>query len=146
MPAGTASRIATDMELAEMNEAMLKESEKYGEDFAEIPKEHWAHKWTNDETVNRFKILRSKDFFVQLFRQGAGVIRITVNRTQLKAPGRWVDGITWDELQKIKSQLGYGHRDAVEVYPKDKDVVNVANMRHLWILPDPLGFIWRNDV
>jgi hypothetical protein len=30
------------------------------------------------------------------------------------------------------------------VFPPDTDVVNVANMRHLWILaPGTLAFAWR---
>jgi hypothetical protein len=33
--------------------------------------------------------------------------------------------------------------DAVEVYPPAGDVVNVANMRHLWVLRDRLPFAWR---
>lgn len=45
----------------------------------------------------------------------------------------------------IKRQLGYGDFDAVEVYPKDNDVVNVANIRHLFILNEPLPFIWRKN-
>ncbi|EOG1815585.1 hypothetical protein ACK3RA_000943 [Enterobacter hormaechei] len=48
-----------------------------------------------------------------------------------------------DALQEIKSAVGYGDRDAVEIYPRDSDVVNVANMRHLWITPEPIAFAWR---
>lgn len=35
---------------------------------------------------------------------------------------------------------------AVEVFPADADVVNVANMRHLWILPDAPAFAWRKGI
>lgn len=45
------------------------------------------------------------------------------------------DGITWDDLQWLKAAVGFGDREAVEVFPRDCDVVNVANMRHLWVLP-----------
>ena len=34
---------------------------------------------------------------------------------------------------------GCGARDAVEVYPADADVVNVANMRHLWLVAGELA-------
>ena len=47
------------------------------------------------------------------------------------------------ELQDIKRQAGLGDYMAVEIYPKDRDIVNVANMRHLWVLRDPLQFGWR---
>ena len=58
--------------------------------------------------------------------------------------GRWKDDITWDELQEIKRQAGYGNQMAVEIYPDDLDIVNVANMRHLWILDEPLPIGWKN--
>lgn len=82
-------------------------------------------------------------FLVQEFQEDEGVIRLTVNTTSIGSSGRWKDGISWDALQEIKSVVGYGDRDAVEIYPRDSDVVNVANMRHLWIMPDPISFAWR---
>ena len=88
---------------------------------------------------------RSREFVVQAFAVAGGVIRLSVNRTHVDpATMRWVDGITWDELQALKSQAGYGDREAVEVYPPDSNVVDVANIRHLWVLPSPLTFSWRN--
>ena len=85
---------------------------------------------------------RSRDFLAALWRKG-GQSRLTVNRTMIDGKGNWLDGITWDDLQRIKSECGFGAVEAVEVYPADTDVVNVANMRHLWILNEPLPFIWR---
>jgi hypothetical protein len=38
--------------------------------------------------------------------------------------------------------VGFGAADALEVYPRDGDVVNVANIRHLWVLRDPLPWAW----
>lgn len=55
----------------------------------------------------------------------------------------WVDNITWDELMQIKREIGLGDRDAVEIFPADKDIVNVANMRHLWVTASPVMFAWR---
>lgn len=66
--------------------------------------------------------------------------RLTVNRRQLEADGSWKQGIVWDELQTIKHDCGYGGYTAVEVYPADNDIMNVANMRHLWVLKAPLGY------
>lgn len=68
---------------------------------------------------------------------------MSVCRTSMRQ-GRWVDGISWDDLQRLKREAGYGESDAVEVYPADSDVVNVANMRHLWILETPIRFAWRS--
>jgi hypothetical protein len=54
-----------------------------------------------------------------------------------------LDNIPWDDLQRLKTECGYGMFDAVEIYPNKRYEVNVANMRHLWIMADPLSFAWR---
>ena len=55
----------------------------------------------------------------------------------------WKDGLKWDELQKVKADVGYADDYAIEIYPKDKDIVNDANMRHLWVFRDkPLNIGW----
>lgn len=84
-------------------------------------------------------------FLVQEFQEDNGVIRLTVNTTSIGGSGRWKDGISWDALQEIKSAVGHVDRDAVEIYPAQKDLVNVANMRHLWIVPESIPFAWRKD-
>ncbi len=48
------------------------------------------------------------------------------------------DGITWDQLQDVKNELLGPDTTAIEVYPPACDLVNEANMRHLWVLPDHL--------
>lgn len=45
------------------------------------------------------------------------------------------DGISWDDLQKIKNECAGEDSVAVEIYPKENDVVNETNMRHLWVMP-----------
>ncbi len=133
------------MTLAEMNAYLDSENAKYRDHFQDVPKDSWPARWPTQNRAVQYRILRNNQFLVQLFRE-SGIIRMTVNRTRLKSAGRWEDGITWDELQKIKSQVGFGDFDAVEIYPKDSDVVDVANMRHLWILTkDSLPFIWRKE-
>lgn len=88
--------------------------------------------------------LRSRHFLVQIYNEGGGYVRMSVNRTEVDEKTlRWREDISWDDMQRLKSEAGYGARDAVEVYPPDSDVVNVANMRHLWIMPEPLPFVWR---
>lgn len=87
----------------------------------------------------------SRHFMVQVFYEDnpdyVGLIRLSVNRTKANASG-WLENITWEELQGIKAELGYSERYAIEVYPPDKNVVNVANMRHLWVLQTPLNIGW----
>ncbi|MFW2011588.1 DUF7694 domain-containing protein [Acinetobacter bereziniae] len=79
------------------------------------------------------KVYKNGEFLVQIFNLGGEPTRITVNKVKRKG-NNWVDGITWDQLMQIKRLLGYADRCAVEIYPPDQDIVNVANMRHLWIV------------
>lgn len=71
-------------------------------------------------------------------------VRLSFSRTSIDPiTGRWMEGITWDDIQRLKREAGYGDRDAVEIYPADKDVVNVANMRHIFLMDEPIKFAWR---
>lgn len=91
-------------------------------------------------------VWRSRSHLAVLwFPTGAGVPRLSVCRTALDDNGRFSDGITWDDLQRIKSECGFGDIEALEVYPRDEDVVNVANQRHLWLMSEPSGLAWRRD-
>lgn len=109
--------------------------------LVEVPRGHWAPVMQGGV----LRVWRSRNFLVQERpARDPAIVVLAVNRTQ-RGPERWLDGISWDELQQIKFECGYGNHDAVEVYPRDADVVNVANMRHLWIMRDgSLPFAWRN--
>lgn len=41
----------------------------------------------------------------------------------------------WSDLQRIKDEIAGPERVAIEIYPAAKDVVDNANMRHLFVLP-----------
>lgn len=41
----------------------------------------------------------------------------------------------WADLQRIKNELVGEDRIAVEVYPKAEEVMDSANLYHLWVLP-----------
>jgi len=83
----------------------------------------------------------SKQYLVQVYEENDGIIRLSINRVS-RSGGNWSDKITWDELQRIKSEVGFGAYYAYEVYPPDDKVVNEANMRHLWVTPVPMEFGW----
>lgn len=103
------------------------------------------HEWPQNHQANtdRLRAWRSRDFLVQEYReQSTALVRLSVNRTSMTGD-RWTDNISWDELQDIKAQCGYALHDAVEVYPPAGNVVNVANIRHLWVLRERLPFAWR---
>jgi hypothetical protein len=90
------------------------------------------------------EVWRSREYLVQVYAEQPGIVRASINVTALDSKhGRWQDGIPWDDIQCIKREIGRGNKDAVEVYPADRDVVNVANMRHIWIFDEPLPYAWR---
>ena len=88
----------------------------------------------------------NRQYLVQIYDEShkfPGMVRMSVNRAKIKASGTWADKITWDELQTIKRELGFGDSWGCEVYPPEKDVVNVTNMRHLWLFAvAPLRIGW----
>lgn len=108
--------------------------------LVEIPPEDWPLR----APPKLIRALRSRDFLVQVYAEPDGVLRLSVHRCAIdKATGRWGDGISWDDLQHLKTLAGYGERVALELYPPDHDMVNVANLRHLWIVPEAPEFMWR---
>lgn len=91
------------------------------------------------------EVWRSRDYLVQIFKEPPPVVaRISINRTSISGD-RWTDNISWDELQRVKNECGFAGLDAVEIYPNQEDVVNVANIRHLWVLAVRLSFAWRKS-
>ena len=102
-------------------------------------------KWPSHNQKNLWKVYRSKNYFIQVFKE-AGNIRITVNKTahSFDSDGNpaWEDNISWDDIQEIKNRIGFASEWAVECYPPKDKVVNVANMRHIWIIPTP-DFGWH---
>ena len=99
--------------------------------------------WPAQSLVTPTEVWASRRFLAQIFME-RHAIRISVCRTTLGKDGRWQDQITWDDLQRIKREIGRGEQCALEVYPAESDLVNVANMRHLWIpIANPLGIGWH---
>ena len=43
--------------------------------------------------------------------------------------------IPWAEKQRIKEEL-YGNKTAIEVFPTRKNLIDEANMYHIWIIND----------
>lgn len=89
------------------------------------------------------KVYQNDEFLVQIYKLDNEPTRLTVNKVKRKN-NDWVDGITWDQLMHVKRLVGYADKCAVEIYPPDKDVVNVANMRHLWVVDMP-EFAWAKN-
>lgn len=62
-----------------------------------------------------------------------GVIHLAVSSLSGVRP-------TWHEMQRIKNRIAGPEATAVEVYPPHDQVVNGADMFHIWVLPGPLPF------
>ena len=115
-----------------------------------IPRELWPTLPTASG-VQPLAAWRDADFLAMVYPVPGrdDMRRLTVVRAAgvgLDGRGRVVyrDGITWDDLMQVKRTCGFGDAWAVEIFPPDWDVVNVANMRHLWILPEAPTYAWRN--
>lgn len=89
-------------------------------------------------------VWRSRNFLVQKFTAPPPAIcRLSINRTTLSGD-RWAENITWNELQALKNELGFFAHTAVEIFPPIQDVVDVASIRHLWVLDGPLPYAWTS--
>jgi hypothetical protein len=117
-----------------------QENEKFTSEFVEFSVDKFKHspKFFNKPT----KAFRNKRFSCLVFTH-EGFTRLSISRTSINENGDYLDGITWDELFEIKNKVGFADCDAVEVYPAEKDLTFVTNMRHLWIVEN-LPFIWRS--
>lgn len=106
-----------------------------------VPREHWPSVRVPPGTES---VWRSRYFLAQLYTHEQ-TQRLSISRTVLSGD-RWGGGIEWDDLMRVKSECGFGARWAVECYPPESEVVNVANMRHLWLLDAPPTFGWKRPV
>ena len=122
----------------EQRREMARESAKWPAALKEIPRSEWPNL-----DGPQLRVLRSREYLVQEFGgDGLVLVRLSINITSMDG-ARWADGISWEDLQRLKAEAGYALHDAVEVFPSVMDVVNVANMRHLWVMREKLPFAWR---
>lgn len=47
---------------------------------------------------------------------------------------------TWREMQRIKDEIAGANATAIEVYPPHAEIVDAADMFHIWVLPGKLPF------
>lgn len=125
---------------------LREQNAKWPDTLIEVPAEQWPESFSLLR-IHPAKVFRSKTFLVQVFQERPWLLRLSICRCDVADNGQISDGITWDELQRLKSECGFEDCDGLEVYPPSRDKVNVANMRHLWIFTNgsPLDFIWRKS-
>lgn len=98
-----------------------------------------------DDGNRRVAVYRSNSFLAQVFEEMDGAVRISIMRTMVDEDGEWLEGISWDSLIAIKNECGFSAHWAVEIFPPADEVVDVANMRHLFVLPEAPAFAWRKS-
>lgn len=125
-----------------MMRAVHRENREYPEALIEMtPSEILEVRFQSGSRPVR--VWRSRRFLVTLWLEPNGYRRLSVRRTEFNfSTGEALDGISWDDLQRLKSEAGFGHVCAVEVYPPDARVVNVAPMRHLFLLDEVPPYVW----
>lgn len=76
----------------------------------------------------------SNSFRLAVFVHADGTEQLNIHRTHIDHENdAWKDGITWDEMMELKRQCGRGERDFFEWFPRDSNIVNNGNFRHLWL-------------
>ena len=108
----------------------------------------WRDMPTDSKAPQHAYVDRSRGVCVQVWQYATpgcngtpwqGTLRVAVKRTSAQTRKEADDRslaipITWDELQAIKDFFWPG-RIAIEIYPPKIAIVNVADLRWLWILP-----------
>lgn len=134
------------------NSAQLRELERQNALFpghlVAIPRDQWPDMSQSPYQTGSvpLAVFRSRKFCVVVWQEPNGAARLSVQRTEYdRDTGRFRENISWDDLQRLKGEAGFADMCAVEIYPPDDQVVNVANMRHLFLLPTPPRFMWTDS-
>ncbi len=130
---------------------MRKQATAWPEHLVEVPESEWPPRRILGNRVCEYPtgLWRSRHYLVQRFDEpphdGVEVRRLSVNRVTLAIDGHWDQNIPWEDLQRCKRETGHGDWYAVEIYPRDRDLVYLSNIRHLWLLAEPLRIGWFSE-
>lgn len=108
-------------------------------DFKQMLTDAWTPwEWRNELVTHKMappgllKCCRNNKYSVQFFARVTdwGIIEhLTIRRHDDKPIHSWPD------LQRIKNELVGEERVAIEIYPPESELVDNANLYHLWALP-----------
>lgn len=79
------------------------------------------------------QVRRNRAFAVLVRLDVTGIVHLAVSSLSGVRP-------TWPEMQRIKDEIAGPDATAIEVYPPKADVVDEADMFHLWVLRGKLPF------
>lgn len=94
-----------------------------------FPAGHAGHGWCAEITTAH----RNRVFSVLERKVEGGVIHYAVASLSEERPSWW-------EMQRIKDELAGPDKTAVEIYPPHSEIVDGANMFHIWVLPVNFAF------
>lgn len=127
---------------------LRRDNLKYPQQLVPIPRDQWPDPSQSPYNTGSVPLglFRSRAFMVTLWLEPNGFTRLSVNRTDWdERAKRFRDDISWDDLQRLKAEAGFGDVCAIEVFPPDAHVVNVSNMRHLFLTAGAPPCMWRRD-
>ena len=111
-------------------EAQNREAGTWGDwERLTFPRGSAGHTWAAEFTVAH----RNKVFSVLDRTLPSGVRHLAVASLSGIRP-------SWYEMQRIKDELAGCDKTAVEVYPPATEIVDGADMFHVWVLPGALPF------
>lgn len=128
-----------------MNREMMRVSEINGRrlakkgwnDFKDVTREaierHMSFNGARRESRLPDQVFQNNLFVVQVFNVMCAwgpVKKLMIRR------GDALPNHNWNHLQRIKNEIFGEDAVALEVYPKQKNLTDVANLYWLWILPD----------
>ena len=103
----------------------------------------WVQKRITDEERAQYPAIRDireafyNDFYsVQIYwvKTDWGEVHHLIVRGQIKSSEP-----PWRDMQRIKNELVSDVREAIQIYPRATDVVDQADVYHLWVLPAGMG-------
>lgn len=133
---------------AEQLEEWKRGNDCFPEHLVPVARENWPDMAGSPFQTGSVAIgaYRSNAFVVVAWSEPSGFTRLSINRTEWdESKGRFRDNISWDDLQRLKAEAGYGDVPAVELYPPDQHVLNTANLRHLFLMPLAPPFMWLRE-
>ncbi len=78
-------------------------------------------------------VMRNRVFAVLIRNDQTGIVHLAVSSLSGIRP-------TWREMQRIKNDIAGADATAIEVYPPQSNVVDEADMFHIWVLRGKLPF------
>jgi hypothetical protein len=138
--------VTTRVERRALARVMREQAKEWPPHLVEVPRETWPERRAH-MTEYPIALWRSRHYLVQVYRtdspvDGVEARRLSVNRVTVGSGLAWEQDIPWEDLMRLKRETGHGDWYGVEIYPRDRDIVNIANMRHLWVMAEPLALGW----